>query len=122
MLCVELLYVVRHPHATDIVDMSRYDTIQSLIMFVAFLDWVRPGDGNYELCRKLKKVIRNILDYVLAVPIPVDPEQNNTHSREYESIGAEPFEPIWPDLNGPDWLSLLNTMDWTQGFGTEFVQ
>src|SRR3954468_15249148 len=51
ILCVELLYATRHPRAPGIVSMSRSDIIESLVMFVAFLDWVREGDGNYELCR-----------------------------------------------------------------------
>lgn len=121
VLCVELLYTARHPHATDAVTMSKSDTIQSLILFVAFLDWVRVGDGNYELCRRLRKVIRNILDHVLeAEPVPL--EKDSTLSSNYEDIEASHFDPSWQDLEEEDWLNMLNTMDWTQGFEMELSQ
>lgn len=119
VLCVELLYVARHPNATDQVQLSKSDTIQSLILFVSFLDWVRPHDGNYELCRRLKKVIRKILDQVLAAPVPVPPKASMTPSSDFESLGMDQFDPGWTDMGDSDWMNLLNTMDWTQGFGVE---
>lgn len=92
-------------------------------MFVAFLDWVRVGDGNYGLCRRLKLAIRNILDHVLAVPaVPPPPQRSETYLSDFnESIGTGNFDPDL-DIGEPDWLSLLNSMDWTQGFGLEISQ
>lgn len=114
---MELLYAARHPHATDTVSMSRSDTIQSLIIYIALLDWVRPNDGNYELCRKLRKVIRNILDHVLGATDTV--EKNQEPSNEYESVDVDQFDLNLADFGEQDWMSLLNTMDWTQGFEME---
>lgn len=37
-------------------------------MFIAFLAWIRPTDGNAQLCWKLKKVIKRIIDSVLDAP------------------------------------------------------
>jgi hypothetical protein len=101
--------------------MSKSDTIQTLIHYLAFLDLVRVGDGNYELCRRLRKVSRNILDHVLeadAAPL----RKNYTPSSDYESIEADQFDPNWHELGEIDWLNMLNTMDWTQGFQMETSQ
>jgi hypothetical protein len=117
ILCVELLYTVRHPHAKDQIVVSRSETIQSLTMFIAFLDWVRPDDGNHELCRKFMKVIRNILDHVLEAPrISTHLEVNDTRLGGLEDVEPSQLNLDWSDLNDLDWLTLLNTMDWTQGF------
>lgn len=47
---------------------SRSQVVQDLTMFLGFLDWIRPTDGNYLLCSKLRKVIRRIIDNVLDPP------------------------------------------------------
>ena len=45
---------------------SRSKTIQELILFVAALEWVTALDGNYALCQRVAKLLRHILDRVLA--------------------------------------------------------
>lgn len=119
VLCVELLYSIRNPYATDTTNMSRTDTIQSLVMFVALLAWVRVGDGNYVLCQKLKNVIQKILDHVLEALVPLPLESGNTHSIGYGNIETDHLDSLGTDLSEEDWMSLLNTLDWTQGFGIE---
>jgi len=99
--------------------MSRTDTIQSLIMFVAFLGWVRAGDGNYELCQKLKTVIQKILDHVLEALVPVPLEGSEANSTDFQNIETDLLDSTGADLSEQDWMSLLNTLDWTQGFGPE---
>lgn len=115
VLCIELLYAVRRPHAADMLTMSRTDTVQSLMTFVTLLDWVRAGDGNYELCRKLKVAIRNVLDRVLDAPVvAAHPQRSETYVSEPSDPEIDPFGPD-ANIGETDWLSLLNSMDWTQG-------
>lgn len=90
-------------------------------MFVAYLDWVRPADGNYKLCRRLKKVIQNILNRILETTVTQHLEGSNQPSSTWESIGTSQLGPAIIDPSEADWMSLLNTMDWTQGFGTEIT-
>ena len=80
----------------SVLQFSRSDAIQKLTMFIGFMDWIRPTDGNFLLAGRLKKVVRRILDRVLDPPPlpPIDPM-------------LAPFSDL--DL---DWL---NTIDWTQG-------
>ncbi|KAL9093705.1 MAG: hypothetical protein Q9159_000006 [Coniocarpon cinnabarinum] len=47
---------------------NRPKTIQDLILFVAALEWVSEIDGNYALCQRVSKLLRHILDRVLAPP------------------------------------------------------
>jgi len=114
VLCVELLHATRHPHALDIVIFSRPDTIHSLSLYVTFLDWVRPNDGNYELCRKLKQVIRNILDHCITAP--TFPKVMDGVERRIPDEDT-PGDAGWDTLSETEWLGWLNTVDWTQGFG-----
>ena len=88
-------------------------------MFIAFLGWVRVGDGNYELCQKLKNVIQKILDHVLEALVPVPLDGGGANPMDYESIDANHSALTGTDLSEQDWMNLLNTLDWTQGFGIE---
>jgi hypothetical protein len=90
---------------------SRSDAIQKLTLFVAFLEWVRPTDGNFELAQRLRKVVRRVLDHVL------EPSQ---HEQVGSLEAGVPFDPMFTsfdDMNDLDWL---NTIDWTQGSWMDF--
>ncbi len=77
-----------------------------MTLFIAFLEWVRPTDGNYRLAQRLRKVIRRVLDYVLETPIQESPRN------QYEAMTMEPLLPSFGEQDDLDWL---NTIDWTQG-------
>lgn len=53
---------------------SRYrsEIIMNLSVFLACLDWIPVQDGNYVLCKRSRKLIRHILDGILA-PQPPKP-------------------------------------------------
>ena len=103
-------------------------------MFIGFLDWVRPTDNNYELCVKLNKVIKNIVDSVLDAPHPPtqlpQPPQDQSEAGDGRGGGGlrgnnggdannhhqfTHFDPLPISLDGLDDLNWLNTIDWTQG-------
>ncbi|TVY78519.1 hypothetical protein LSUE1_G004109 [Lachnellula suecica] len=106
VICVELLKNVSTSQTN--LGFSRSDAIQKLTLFIGFLDWIRPTDGNYKLANRLKKVIRRVLDRVLEPP-QTDPrppdEMENALS---DSTMLQPLD----NMNDMDWL---NTIDWTQG-------
>ena len=99
VMCVELL---KQASGQSVLEMSRSDAIQKLTMFIGFLEWVRPTDGNYLLAGRLKKVVRRILDRVLDPP------------KEIPGDGMVDF-PIDPELAVFGEMDWLNTVDWTQG-------
>jgi len=98
VLCVELL---KQATGQNVLQFSRSDAIQKLTMFIGFLEWIRPTDGNFLLAGRLKKVVRRILDRVLDPPaqIPMDNDMM-------------PIDPMLAPFGEMDWL---NTIDWTQG-------
>jgi hypothetical protein len=81
---------------------SKSEVVQSLTIYVAFLGWIRPTDGNAEQCWKLRNVIKRIVDNVLDPPTVTEPTPNTD---ALDSLTRND----WDDL---DWL---NTIDWTQG-------
>lgn len=87
---------------------SRSDAVQKLTMFIGFLEWIRPTDGNFLLAGRLRKVVRRILDHVLEPP-----QEANGHDN---MIGG-PLDAPMDDMDGLDWL---NSVDWTQGPWMEF--
>ncbi|KAG9232196.1 hypothetical protein BJ875DRAFT_443401 [Amylocarpus encephaloides] len=100
-ICVELLKknsVIHHFPA-----FPRSDAIQKLTLFIGFLEWIRPTDGNYKLAGRLKKVIRKVLDHVLEPPHSDLPSPES----QYDPTLLE-----MDNLNDMDWL---NTIDWTHG-------
>lgn len=100
VICVELL---KQASSQSVLKFSRSDAIQKLTMFIGFLEWVRPTDGNYLLAGRLKKVVRRILDHVL------DPPPKETRDSSLMDI---PIDPMLAPFGEMDWL---NTIDWTQG-------
>jgi hypothetical protein len=93
------------------IQFSRSDGIQKLTLFIAFLEWVRPTDGNYTLAQRLKKVIRRVLDHVL------EPAPKDVGGEEGSQFSFDPMLPPFDEMNDLDWL---NTIDWTQGSWMDF--
>lgn len=113
ILSVELLKHSKFPQDLR-VSLPRSEIIQNLSIFVGALEWVRPSEGNYTLCIRMRKVIKRILDQVLDMPPP-----NSCHSENNAF-----HDPAPPDLaissilgpqDEPDFLEWLNLVDWTRG-------
>jgi len=119
---------------------SRSTLIQYLMLYVGFLEWIRPTDGNYLLCGKLRKVIRKILDTVLDPPKKnVEPVIESIEGDvagvlgnglsingggsvivvEVEGLRGDNFWMANDDASCMDWL---NTLDWTHGTWLDFNQ
>jgi hypothetical protein len=103
VICVELLKKQNTPQQHS--GFSRSDAIQKLTLFIGFLEWIRPTDGNYRLAGRLKKVVRNVLDHVLEPQIEERPPSDNTQMYDPTLLEMD-------NLNDIDWL---NTIDWTHG-------
>lgn len=125
VICVELLKGAKSPpnnqsqnSQSQFATFSRSDAIQKLTLFIGFLEWIRPTDGNYKLAGRLKKVVRKVLDHVL------DPQPDiNMMESQGEGSGngnGNAFDPTLLQINGDlgdglgdmDWLG---SIDWTQG-------
>lgn len=107
VVCIELL---KNAAGQSSIQFSRSDAIQKLTLFIAFLEWIRPTDGNYTLAQRLRKVVRRVLDHVL------EPSE--------EGMGEEgselPFDPMLAPFDDMNDLDFLNTIDWTQGSWMDF--
>jgi hypothetical protein len=108
VICIELL---KDAVGRSSIQFSRSDGIQKLTLFIAFLEWVRPTDGNYTLAQRLRKVVRRVLDHVL------EPSQKGVRDEEGNEF---PFDPMLAAFNEMDDLDWLNTIDWTQGSWMDF--
>ena len=127
VLCVELLKFAKGApgrHAQP-VHFSRSAVVQSLTLFLGFLDWIRPTDGNYRLCQRLRQVIKGILDCVLDSTLPpqsnpiaeIDPQTNMISNDGNGDLLLNSVQMPMIDGYAIDWL---NTIDWTQGDWLDF--
>lgn len=87
--------------------LPRSETVQNLSMFVAFLDWVPPDGGNYQLCQRMKTIIGRVLDQVLEGPPhsqipPIDPPA----TYDFELLNDLPN---WQDLGN---INLWDSLEW----------
>ncbi|KAI9745718.1 MAG: hypothetical protein M1818_001254 [Claussenomyces sp. TS43310] len=81
---------------------SQSELIRKLSVFVSDLEWVaRPGDGNYDLCKRAHKAFSDILDEVL----DVRPLQGSSNVELFED---REFDALAP-MNITDWIE---NMDW----------
>ena len=69
-------------------------------MFLSALDWVHPASGNITLCRRAYRMIKHILDHVLADSGPAD--------QEVQQMAQDPFA-----IGGMDFATMPT-------FGVEF--
>jgi len=127
VLCVELLKSAKGAPGTQAqaVHFSRSEVVQSLTMFLGFLDWIRPSDGNYRLCQRLRQVIKGILGCVLdstsppqSDPIPETDSQTNRIPND--GNGDLLLNSMQMPMIGGDAIDWLNTIDWTQGNWLDF--
>ena len=87
----------------------RSKTIQDLSLFIAALEWVSELEGNYLLCQRVSKLLRHILDRVLAPPAV-----NGYYSPQEQFAGFDLSEMSVANIPAfgadlEDWLNV----DWT---------
>ncbi|KAL2061598.1 hypothetical protein VTL71DRAFT_6975 [Oculimacula yallundae] len=131
------------PHPTP-VQLSRSEVIQTLTLFIAFLDYIRPTDNNFQLCGKFKKVVKRIIDTAIDAPRPclTGPQPGSRSFEDTQPQDVLQSQQQVPDLstselsqNSMDFvgdldpamialddLDWLNTVDWTQGDWLELSQ
>ncbi len=110
---VELLKQSKFPQEWPLI-LPRSELIQNLSMFIGCLEWVRPSEGNYTLCVRMRKVIKPILDQVLELPPP--------NPCQVKSPGPDPapapdelaISSMFAPEDEPDFLEWLNSVDWTR--------
>ncbi|KAB8301391.1 hypothetical protein EYC80_003265 [Monilinia laxa] len=64
VLCVEILKQMKSPHDSSI-KLPKSEIVQNLSLLVGFLEWVKPSAGNYQLCGRMSKLVKRILDQIL---------------------------------------------------------
>jgi hypothetical protein len=139
VLCVELLKQLKNPGAPH-PKLKRSEIVQNLSLLIGFLEWVRPAAGNYQLCTRMRLIVKRILDQILdpspPSSAPIQPA-DNSGLLEPMDVGdggmGQPFDPnfmIGPfdtavpppgafDINsyetGADNFDWLNSIDWSRG-------
>ncbi|KAJ8612170.1 hypothetical protein MRB53_037560 [Persea americana] len=99
---------------------TRSENVQVLSIFIAALSWIRPEEGNYTLCQRAKKVIKYILDRVLAPP----KAEVLTPPTEFDmlglgDLGGGQMPPLGMDFGaGIDFAGWMN-MPWYQDDGMQ---
>jgi hypothetical protein len=76
VLCVALLKEIQereperqHGKPTRL-RLPRSEIVQNLSLLIGFLEWIKPAAGNYQLCSRMRIIIKRILDQILN-PSPV---------------------------------------------------
>ncbi|KAK1243359.1 hypothetical protein MKX07_003987 [Trichoderma sp. CBMAI-0711] len=103
VLCMELLRgTATHeglsPAATKAL------VVEKLGMLAAFLDWVGPGSPNYDICYRVKRVVRRVLEQALEMPVQTNLLEGGSGHWSVEDWGA--------DLNSFFSFDLLDTFEW----------
>ena len=67
VLCVELLKQIKgvKKGGAKELRLPRSEIVQNLSLLIGFLEWVKPAAGNYQLCGRMRIIIKRILDQIL---------------------------------------------------------
>jgi len=121
VLCVELLKQTKLPQGTQhILRIPRSEIVQNLSLLIGFLEWIKPSAGNYQLCGRMRHIIKRILDQILNPSPPssapvASQETNNGEGNGFENgMQYDPMLDVGFD-DGLDNLEWLNTVDWSRG-------
>jgi hypothetical protein len=128
VLCVELLKQMKQPPGTPpSLRLPRSEIVQNLSLLIGFLEWVKPAAGNYQLCVRMRIIIKRILDQILN---PSPPSSAPPASQESVETTGQNLEPangngvaVPFDWNiemgnyddGVDNLDWLNNVDCSRG-------
>ena len=115
VLAMELLKQSKYPHLYPLT-LPRSEVIQNLSIFIGCLGSIRPTQGNYTLCVRMRKVIRRILDQVLE-PVSAFNTQLTPSSMEAEPqfVPDIDISSVMGPTDDPDFAEWLNSVDWTRG-------
>jgi hypothetical protein len=128
VLCVELIKQMKQPPGSPhVLNLPRSEIVQNLSLLIGFLEWVRPAAGNYQLCRRMRLIIKRILDQILN-PSPsssaptASQESIQSSGQNFDTASANgivSFDPAGFDSgnfeDGLDNLDWLNNVDWSRG-------
>ncbi|ESZ99122.1 hypothetical protein SBOR_0532 [Sclerotinia borealis F-4128] len=64
VLCVEILKQMKSPHDSSM-QLPKSEIVQNLSLLVGFFEWIRPSAGNYQLCGRMSRLVKRILDQIL---------------------------------------------------------
>ncbi|KAI9054513.1 hypothetical protein LZ554_001670 [Drepanopeziza brunnea f. sp. 'monogermtubi'] len=84
------------------VQLSRSEVVQTLTMFIAFLNWIRPTDNNVQLCGKFKKVVKRIIDTAIDAPRPTPPPPVHAGGQPRQSSREPPVPGHLPNVEAGD--------------------
>jgi hypothetical protein len=128
VLCVELLKQMKQlPGTPPTLRLPRSEIVQNLSLLVGFLEWVKPAAGNYQLCVRMRIIIKRILDQILNPSPPSSAPPASQESVEMTGQNLElangngvavPFDwniEMGNYEEGVDNLDWLNNVDWSRG-------
>lgn len=110
VICVELLKQITDGNYRLII--PRSESIQDLILFVGFLDWVKPLAPNYALCRRILEIIRRVLEQILEYPKPSNDKVPTPALAPQVPLDFR-FDSDLRDFDDYATFDLLDTFDWS---------
>lgn len=105
ILCMELLRGKTHGAMSPVA--TKAVIVEKLGMLAAFLDWVPPSSPNADICFRVKKVVRRVLEQALEAPVQTNMLDEGGHWNMELS----------PDLNSFFNFDLLDTFEWLRPEG-----
>lgn len=100
ILCMELLRGKSHGAMSPIA--TKAMIVEKLGMLAAFLDWAGPSSPNADICFRVKKVVRRVLEQALEAPVQTNMLDEGGHWSMDMS----------PDFNSFFNFDLLDTFEW----------
>ncbi|KAL7931873.1 fungal-specific transcription factor domain-containing protein [Trichoderma chlorosporum] len=109
ILCMELLRGKAHGTMSAVA--TKVVIVEKLGMLASFLDWVSPSSPNADICFRVKKVVRRVLEQAMEAPAQTNMLDEGGHWNMDLSL----------DLNSFFNFDLLDTFEWLRPEGAGAV-
>lgn len=131
VLCVEFLKQMKSPHESTI-KLPKSEIVQNLSLLVGFLEWIKPSAGNYQLCGRMSRLVKRILDQILNYGGTARSSQGEGENSgeglvddgnggfgnggmDVGIMGVDGLDGMGDDVGAFGNLDWLNELDWSRG-------
>ena len=121
ILAVELLKQSKQPNEYPFI-LPRSEVVQNLSIYIGCLEYVRPAEGNYKVCKRVRTVFKRMLDQTLDMPPTFAASNQLSSVPTQQPISEIDISTVLGPQDDARFTEWLDSIDWTNDPWIDFSQ